>query len=78
MLEFLVRDSNSLYKEKWEGYTSKADSINVLILGNSHAMNAIDPREFELFTYNMAFGAQPFYFDQAITLKNIDNMFFMF
>ena len=74
VLELLVRDSNSLYKEKWEGYKSKSDSINVLVLGNSHAMNAIDPREFKLFTYNMSFGAQSFYFDKEITLKNIGNM----
>ncbi len=74
VLEFLVRDSNSLYRDKWDGYISKSDSINVLVLGNSHAMNAIDTREFELFTYNMAFGAQSFYFDKEITLKNINNM----
>ena len=73
-LELLVRDSNSLYKEKWKGYTTKADSIQVLILGNSHAMNALDPREFNLFTYNMAFGSQTLYFDEAITLKQIKNM----
>ncbi|MEP5341497.1 MAG: hypothetical protein ABJL44_17355 [Algibacter sp.] len=74
VLEILVRDSNSLYKEKWKGYTTKADSIEVLVLGNSHAMNAIAPKEFDLFTYNMAFGSQTLYFDKAITLKQIKNM----
>ena len=74
VLELLVRDSNSLYKEKWEGYISNAKSIEVLVLGNSQAMNAIDPREFELFTYNMAFAAQSFFFDKAITLKQIESM----
>ncbi|KAA5825599.1 hypothetical protein FPF71_06740 [Algibacter amylolyticus] len=74
ILEILVRDSNSLYKEKWKEYTAKADSIEILVLGNSHAMNGIDPREFDLFTYNMAFGSQTIYFDKAITLKQIKKM----
>ena len=74
ILELLVRKSNSLYREKWEGYISKSDSINILVLGNSHAMNAIDPREFDLFAYNMAFASQSLYYDKEITLKNIDNM----
>lgn len=74
ILELLVRDSNSLYKAKWDGFITKADSIKVLVLGNSHALNGINPNEFDLFTYNMAFAAQSFYFDKKIVLKNMKNM----
>jgi len=74
IIELLTRNSNSIYKHKWEGFIAEAENIEVLILGNSHAADGIDPTQFDLKAYNMAFGSQSLYFDEAITMKNLNKM----
>lgn len=62
-------NQNSLYKEKFEGALLNKDSIEVVILGNSHANYGVDPSAFKSFTYNLANVSQSIYFDKRITLS---------
>ncbi len=58
-----------------QGYLSKkSNSIELLILGNSHASCGIDPTQFELHAYNGANGLQPLYYDIEITRKYLPSM----
>ena len=72
--DFWLRNQNSLYAEKYNGLIDKKDSVQVLILGNSHANYALDPSEFtHYFAYNLANVSQKIYFDKRLTLKAIEN-----
>ena len=72
--DFTLRMQNSLYKEKYEGAKRAKDSIEVLILGTSHATYGIDPEEFDLYAYNVANLAQSIYFDKRITLSLLPDL----
>ncbi|MEW7291821.1 D-alanyl-lipoteichoic acid biosynthesis protein DltD [Aquimarina sp. 2304DJ70-9] len=72
--EVYLRTMNTEYKQKINGLTANYGDIEILALGNSHAYNGVDPRQFELETYNMAAGNQSLYFDKRITLKHIDSL----
>ncbi len=74
VFEIYLRTMNTEYKQKITGLVANYDDIEVLALGNSHAYNGVDPRQFDLETYNMAAGNQSLYFDKRITLKHIDSL----
>lgn len=67
--EIYVRNMPSLYKQKRDQLIANADSIEVLILGSSHAMDGIDPNQFSLYAHNLAFGSQSIYFDRKLAEK---------
>jgi len=67
LLDIYLRNMNSMYKEKYEDALAKADSIQVLVLGNSHACYAVNPAAFSFYTYNLANVSQSLYFDKRIT-----------
>lgn len=69
LLEIRTRNFNGQYAQKAQGLNTLADSIELLIVGNSHANDNISPHEFDLFAYNAAFGSQSLYFDKRIALK---------
>ena len=69
-----LRHASSLYKQKINGLQQDKDSIEVLILGNSHATYGVDPKQFSLFTYNLANSGQTFYFDKRLTLSYINRL----
>jgi hypothetical protein len=73
-LDFFARNQSSLYKEKHEGALKNKDFIEIIILGNSHAHTGVDPRGFDLFTYNLANVAQSLYFDKRITLSLLPHL----
>lgn len=72
--DITLRMQNTLYKEKYEGAKQSSDSIEVLILGTSHATYAVNPEAFNLHAYNLANLAQSIYFDKRITLSLLPNM----
>ena len=72
--EIYLRGINTNYKEKMAGLQAKNKSIELLVLGNSHANYGIDPTKFDLETYNMAMVNQPLYHDYKITEKVIDSL----
>ena len=72
--DIILRNQNTLHKEKYEGAKEVIDSIEVLILGTSHAHYAIDPDIFDLYAYNLANLGQSIYFDKRITLSLLPEM----
>ena len=67
--EIYVRTMPSEYRQKRDQLLANADSIEVLILGSSHAADGADPNQFTLYAHNMAFGFQSIFFDRKIVEK---------
>lgn len=74
LFDIYLRSLNTIYSEKIKGLDNNQDSIEVLVLGNSHATYGIDPSSFSLNTYNLACVDQSLYFDKRLTLKYIDSI----
>jgi hypothetical protein len=72
--EIYLRNINTVYSEKLGGLLKNSDSIEVLIIGNSHACYGISPTNFSMNTYNIAQSNQSIYFDKRITLKYINRL----
>ncbi|MCL1933417.1 MAG: hypothetical protein FWF53_06380 [Candidatus Azobacteroides sp.] len=72
--EIFVRNMPTTYKQKREQLTAAADSIEVLILGSSHAMDGVDPNQFSLYAYNLAFASQSIYFDRKLVEKYLPDL----
>ena len=72
--EIYVRNMPSLYKQKRDQLVANADSIEVLVLGSSHAMDGIDPNQFTLYAHNLAFGSQSIYFDRKLAEKYLPDL----
>ena len=60
--ELYLRNLNTIYKQKLNGLEENYNNIEMLVLGNSHANNDIDPRQFDMETYNMSGLNQSLYF----------------
>ena len=69
--EICVRNFPSIYGAKKEQLATCKDSVQLLILGGSSAMDGIDPTQFSVYAYNLAFAAQPLYFDIKLTEKYV-------
>ncbi len=74
LLEIRARNFDGQYAQKARGLETLADSIELLIVGNSHPNDNISPQEFDLFAYNAAFGSQSLYFDKRITLNYLEQL----
>lgn len=74
VLDVAIRLHPTVMRQKAQGLTSMRDSIELLVLGTSHAAAGIDPRELDLVAFNAAMGSQSLYFDQAIARKHWDDM----
>jgi len=72
--EYLLNNYNTVMKQKADFLSSKAQLIEVLILGNSHSGDGVDPTQFDLFAFNAAQGSQSLYYDIEITKKHIDKL----
>ncbi|HTB32158.1 MAG TPA: hypothetical protein VK808_09040 [Bacteroidia bacterium] len=62
------------YNVKREYFEKQLDSIEVLILGNSHATWGIDPSLFSHKGFNLSNLAQSIYYDKELTLKYLPEM----
>ncbi len=60
-----------MYKGKYQGALNQKDSIEIIILGNSHATYGVDPSPFKMYAYNLANVNQSLYFDKRIAIKLI-------
>lgn len=74
LLEYKTRTLESYYKDKRHGLESNIENVEVLIFGNSLSADGIDPNQFSMETYNMAFRAQSLYFDKRIAIKYLDQL----
>ena len=72
--EVYLRNIDTLYKDKISGLELRADSIEVLILGNSHACYGINPGQFDKHAFNLAQSNQSLYFDKRLTLGHLDHL----
>jgi len=74
MMDIWLRNQESTYSVKYEDALLNKDSIEILILGNSHATYGVDPDAFEMYAYNMANVGQSIYFDKRLTTSLIDSL----
>jgi hypothetical protein len=72
--EIFLRNVDTLYIEKKKGLEAAADSVQLLILGNSHGAMDFNPDQFNLYAYNMAQVDQSLYFDKRIALQYISTL----
>lgn len=70
--EVYLRTIHTSYSEKINGLLKDKDTIELLILGNSHSAYGINPNRFDLYSYNMGQVTQSLYFDKRITLAHLD------
>jgi hypothetical protein len=73
-LEIYLRNYESDYAQKVDGLALKKDNVQVLVLGNSHAFNDIDPSGMDIGAFNLAGLNQSIYYDKRITLKYLDEL----
>lgn len=73
-LELKTRQIPSSYDIKRKYFEKVADSIEVLVLGNSHMLHGIDPDYFSLKGFNLASGFQNYYYDKALIEKYINRL----
>lgn len=69
-----MRTYPSMYRTKKQQLLAAADSIELLILGNSSAMDGIDPSQFKPYSFNLAFAAQPIHYDIQLTKKYLPEL----
>ena len=72
--EVRLRQISNSYSEKRTYLETKLDSIQVLILGSSHAYFGINPDNLELKGYNLAGVSQSLYYDEELTRKYTDRL----
>ncbi|MBK6700264.1 MAG: hypothetical protein IPG55_10285 [Saprospiraceae bacterium] len=70
-VEYKLRNIESIYELKRNGLIAQSDSIEILIVGNSHACDGINPLYFKQSAYNLAFGSQTILYDKQLILKYI-------
>ena len=74
IFDLWLHNMNTIYKEKYTQALLAKDSIEVLILGNSHANYGVDPAGFDSYAFNLANVNQSLYFDKQITLSILDQL----
>ena len=72
--ELFLREMETGFKIKNQQLIASADSIELLILGNSHENDGLDPRQFSVYAFNLAQVGQSLYYDKRIALSHIDRL----
>jgi hypothetical protein len=72
--ELYLRFRPSGFAQKKEQLVNNVDSIEVLIVGSSHAMHGIIPEQLTLNAQNIAYGSQTIYFDKRIIEKYLPRL----
>jgi hypothetical protein len=72
--ELYIRSIPTEFGNQKEDLLSKADSIEILITGSSHARRGLIQDQFNLYTYDIAFGSQTIYFDRRIIEKYLGQL----
>lgn len=74
ILEICIRNYSTVMKQKQTYLSENSEAIEVLILGNSHSGDGLNPNVFSLHTFNAAQGSQSLYFDIEIAKKYLPRM----
>jgi hypothetical protein len=72
--ELGLRGIPNSYNTKRAYYENQLDTIEILVLGSSQALEGINPEFFERKGFNLSNVSQSFYYDSQLTLKYIDQM----
>jgi hypothetical protein len=72
--EVRLRRVPNNYRNKRAFLERQLDSVEVLVLGSSHAYNGVDPNCLSLRTYNLADDFQSLYYDTRLIRKYLDRM----
>jgi hypothetical protein len=73
-LEYNLSKIPNSYSYKRDCFENQLDSIEVLVLGNSHAANGVNPEYLSLKGFNLSNYSQHLFQDTRLTLKYIDRM----
>jgi hypothetical protein len=73
-VELRLRNIPNSYNLKRIYFEDQLESIQILVLGSSEALHAINPGFFEVKGFNLSNVSQSFYYDSEITLRYIDKM----
>ncbi len=73
-IEFSLRNIDSIYELKRNGIITQSDSIEILIMGNSHANDGINPTCFRLNAYSLANATQSLLYDKELLLKYLPKL----
>lgn len=74
IFEVLFRNIPNTHEYKKEYMDVHAEDIEVLILGNSHAFDGINPQYLSYSSFNLAYHAQEFVYDKFLVEKYIERM----
>lgn len=69
LFDLFLRNTESAFNQRENELFLKNDQVEILILGNSHAQNGVNPSQFKLNAFNLAQGSQSIYFDKRLTQK---------
>jgi hypothetical protein len=69
MLEYKMNLVDNSYSFKRKSFIKQLDSIEVLILGSSQALQGVNPSELNMKGYNLASVSQSLYYDRSLSLK---------
>lgn len=72
--EYCLDKVETTYSIKRKALDGKAASMQLLFMGNSHAMDALDPAVFNEPSLNLAHPAQPLYYDNKIILQYLPRL----
>ena len=73
-LEYFYKTTETNYTFKHKKIIESYNHLEVLVLGNSHALFGINPTYFEKNTFNAANISQSLYFDELILEKHINSL----
>lgn len=74
ILEITNRTIPTEYSRKYSNFLLKRDSVEVLILGNSHSLRGINPNNLEFDSYNLSMVSQRIHTDLDILKNELDSM----
>jgi len=74
IIELKIRKIPNAYKVKRDYFEKSIDSIELLVLGNSHMVHGVDPDYLSLKAFNLASGSQSYFYDNAITLNYLHRL----
>lgn len=74
MTDAWLRQHETIYGAKLAQLRERADSVELLVLGNSHAVYGVDTTELGVPAHNLANLSQRIYFDKRLTLPLLDEL----
>ncbi|HYF02911.1 MAG TPA: D-alanyl-lipoteichoic acid biosynthesis protein DltD [Patescibacteria group bacterium] len=73
-VEWQLRGMKTTYTIKKRDFEKQLDSVEILVLGSSHALYGIDPAQFSWRGYNLSNSSQTLYYDARLTEKYLSRL----